>query len=275
MKALLPLLLLLYGTVAWALPANSPVPGGVAHVALPEGFDRQAQHVRYQGRRVQTRRLDGRWYALVGIALSAEPGPHFIELHDKNSEDTRTIGFEVMDKQYPTEHLQVPASKVHLDAETLARVRREKASSRRALNLWSGRLPALALERPAEGRDSSPFGQRRVFNGEPRNPHSGLDIAAPTGTPIQAPAAGTVVETGEYFFNGKVVFIDHGQGLVTMYCHLHRIDVGQGQEVARGAPIGQIGATGRVTGPHLHWGVSLNGNMVDPRLFLTASDSGA
>jgi murein DD-endopeptidase MepM/ murein hydrolase activator NlpD len=127
---------------------------------------------------------------------------------------------------------------------------------------------ALRFQAPVDGRRSGSFGLRRVFNGQARNPHSGMDIAAPTGTPVRAPAAGTVIDCGDYFFNGNTIWLDHGGGLLTMMCHLQTIEVAEGDGVEVGQRIASVGATGRATGPHLHWSVSLNRAMVDPALFI-------
>ena len=126
----------------------------------------------------------------------------------------------------------------------------------------------LRMRLPTQGRRSSEFGYRRVFNGKPRNPHSGIDIAAPTGTRVVAPLAGRVADVGDYFFNGKTVWLDHGGGLLSMMCHMSRITVQEGDVLAVGDKLGEVGSTGRSTGPHLHWTVSLNQASVDPTLFV-------
>jgi murein DD-endopeptidase MepM/ murein hydrolase activator NlpD len=155
------------------------------------------------------------------------------------------------------------------DEAQLERIGRERKIIDSALGNWRDvDVDGVALATPVDGRRSSSFGLRRFFNDQPRSPHKGMDIAASEGTAIVAPGTGVVTATGDYFFNGKTVIIDHGQGFVTMYCHLSTINVDEGQPVETGEPIGAVGATGRVTGPHLHFGTYLNGTAVDPALLL-------
>ncbi len=248
------------------LPRSSAVPGGVVVLDLP-GEASTPPAVRVDGNRVMLlRRADG-WRAVVGIPLAQEPGELQLTIERDGATQRRRI--VVADKEYAAQYLKVPPRQVDLAPADAARVEVEQQRIRAALATFSETPPAtLRMRPPIGGPRSSSFGLRRFFNQQPRNPHSGMDIAAPTGTPIVAPADGLVVDTGDYFFNGKSVFIDHGQGLVTMYCHLSAIDVKAGQRVRAGERLGAVGATGRVTGPHLHWGIALNRALVDPALFL-------
>jgi murein DD-endopeptidase MepM/ murein hydrolase activator NlpD len=191
------------------------------------------------------------------------------ELQVSDAQGTRTVAFQVQDKRYRTQQLRIDNDRqVNPNADDLARIERERALLDAALESFTPALPTFVLAAPVTGVRSDSYGSRRVFNGQARNPHSGMDIAAPTGTPIHAPAAGTVVAVGDFFFNGNTVIVDHGSGLVTMYCHLASIAVAKGDSVNRGALLGAVGATGRVTGPHLHFGVALNRAMIDPALLL-------
>ena len=245
---------------------NKPVPGGVAVVTLPE--QDSAPRVRYQDQPVLVIREDNqRWIAIAGIPLTVKPGTEQLLL-----DNGQKLSFDVGNRNYPAQHIKL-SNQQHVtpDPEHLKRIQRELDEQINAYKTFSSRQPSnLMLDRPVDGRLSSAFGLRRIFNGEERNPHSGLDFAAPTGTPIKSPAAGEVILVGDYFFNGKTVFVDHGQGLISMFCHLSSIDVKVGDELGRGEVLGKVGATGRATGPHLHWNVSLNNARVDPSIFIGA-----
>lgn len=242
-----------------AMPRQEAVPGGVAIIEVPS-----TGRVTYRERPVMTIEKDGRRLAIVGIPLRAKPGDHRLEVGGNQ------LVFHVSDKAYREQRLTIANRRqVNPLPEDLKRISQDRREMDAAFLHFEDRVPDTAFQAPAQGPVSSPFGLRRFLNDQPRNPHSGLDIAAPEGDPIVAPSPGTVVAVGDYFYNGNTVLLDHGQGLITMYCHMSRIDVGLGDEVARGDRLGAIGSTGRVTGPHLHWSVSLNNARVDPTLFMS------
>lgn len=252
---------------AQPLPEESSTPGGVAIVPI----DGQSKpEVFYRNNRVMVVGEPGDWRALVGIPLSADTGRHFLTVKSGGEETKRA--FQVRDKEYETQYITIEDDrKVNPTKLDMQRIREERKRINTVKRTWTeSDYIALSMTRPVSGPMSSPFGLRRFFNNQPRSPHSGMDIAAPEGTPIHAPAGGTVIDTGEYFFNGNTVFIDHGQGLVTMYCHMSAIDVKEGERVAAGDAIGRVGKTGRVTGAHLHWTVIMNNATVDPALFLVS-----
>lgn len=259
-------LLLICSDVLAKLPEQSAVPGGV--MILSVGNSHQTKpDVYFEDKPVMVVKADGLWQAVIGIPLSAKAGT--LRIVVKRGEEKSTQLFSIKDKQYPTQYITVKDErKVNPNPLDMKRINQESSRIQEALTAWTEtNNEPVNFVWPIKGRVSGLFGRRRVFNGEPRNPHSGMDIAAKTGTPIHAPAAGIVRGTGNYFFNGNTIFIDHGQGLITMFCHLSRIDVKDGETVKQGDIIGAVGATGRVTGPHLHLGVSLNNERVEPRLF--------
>ncbi len=261
-------LLSLCATAAASYPRPDPVPGGIAIVEL--GLDTPAPpSVFYGKKRVLVRRAGEQWQAVVGLPLSAKAGIHKLRVVAAQKK-TYQREFSVHTKKYKEQHLTIKNKRmVNPTAEDMKRIRAEKKIIGAALSRWTEQAHvATQFILPVDGRLSSPFGLRRFFNEQPRKPHSGLDIAAAEGTTIRAPADGIVITRGNYFFNGNSVFIDHGQGLVTMYCHMSEIGVEPGTKVRQGEPIGKVGMTGRVTGPHLHWSVSLNNARVEPGLFL-------
>jgi len=248
---------------------NKPVPGGVAVVDL--GNSTQAPKATYQGKPVLVvKEQDAHWLAIVGVPLTVKPGSQ--QIVAKDAKGSRNLDFVVGSKKYPEQRITLKNQRqVNPEPDDLKRIEGELAVQLQAYRSFSPGTPSnLLLDKPVAGPLSSKFGVRRFFNGEERNPHSGLDFAVPAGTPIKAPAAGKVILTGNYFFNGNTVFVDHGQGFISMFCHMSKIDVKVGDVVPRGGVVGKVGSTGRATGPHMHWNVSLNDARVDPAIFIGA-----
>jgi len=247
-------------------PRALPVPGGVARIAL--GTSAQRPIARSGDTPLLVVGSAQGWTALAGIPLSATPGAAQITVQLPGAEP-RTVDYTVRPKQYAVQRLKVDPKRVELSPEDEARAERERVHLGQVMAAFSQPEPeSLAMRAPVPGRRSSSFGLRRVFNGQPRAPHPGMDIAAAMGTPVVAPLAGRVIDTGDYFFSGNAVWLDHGGGLLTLLCHLSAIDVKPGDTLRAGDRLGKVGATGRVTGPHLHFGVVLNRASVDPALFL-------
>ncbi len=249
-------------------PTASTVPGGIARLDLGAATERPSAHLGDVPLLVMGDTTG--WSSLVGIALSTAPGPASIAVQSSGGQ-LRQVDFTVAPKLYAVQQLKVATSKVDLLPEDDARFERERVHMATVLATFSEPVPQvtrLRMAAPVPGRRSSSFGLRRVFNGQPRSPHGGMDIAAAAGTPVLAPLPGRVIDTGDYFFGGNTVWLDHGGGLLTMVGHLSAIHVKVGDLVKTGDRVASVGATGRVTGPHLHWGVVLNRTMVDPAYFL-------
>lgn len=254
-----------------SLPKFSNVPGGIAIIQLGNTLTHTAKPQAWLNNQpVLVQAELKQWYAVIGLPLNTVPGRY--KLNVKIGDKTRAVTFQVKKKKYPEQHITLKdTSKVELSAEDEARAVREIATIKELKHTWhAARDTDLAFIMPVEGRLASRFGLRRFFNGEPRSPHAGLDVAVARGTPVKASAQGTVLAVDDYFFNGKTIFVDHGNGLITMYCHLDQSDVKTGDAVSKGQQIGLSGMSGRATGPHLHWSVVLNGAMVDPALFIPA-----
>ena len=259
-------------TATFELPHASLVPGGILITPVNGPADRTPVAT-YDGKRAMVLRSNDRWVAVVGLPLTITPGHASIQVQSGDAPEV-PVEFDVADKQYSVQSLKVAPGKVDLSPEDLARSEKDTVRIHAALATYSTKPPAtLRLLQPVPGVRSSSYGLRRVFNNQSRNPHSGMDIAAPTGTPIKASADGRVLDAGNFFFSGNTVIVDHGEGLITLYCHLSQIGVQIGDHLKRGDVLGKVGATGRVTGPHLHWAVALNQIFVDPALFL-APDNG-
>lgn len=218
-----------------------------------------------------------RWSALIGIDLDVQPGAHEVTVTAVRA-DSPAVHVQTLDvapKEFPTRQLRVAPKFVNPPPSVEHRIDRERRQLG-AIFRTVGPEPrwGATFARPIEVGVVSGFGVRSVYNGEPRAPHGGADFASPTGTPVMAPGGGRVVLAGPLYFTGRTVVIDHGLGLVSLLAHLSRIDVAVGDTVVGGARVGLVGATGRVTGPHLHWTVRLQGARVDPLSVIAALAGG-
>jgi murein DD-endopeptidase MepM/ murein hydrolase activator NlpD len=260
-----------YSASITALPKHDSVPGGVAVIAVPMSTTK----AHFKDQPVMLLSYQDQKYAVVGISLKTQPGTYPLSLDHQASENEPgenpdKLNFKVDNKEYKVQRLTIENKrKVNPYKEDMDRIIRERDEMNAAFKIFDDQeQPAVGFVLPTKGPISSPFGLKRILNNQARNPHSGLDIAAPSGADIRAPANGRVTAVGSYFFNGNTVLLDHGQGLISMYCHMSETEVSIGDVLSRGDLIGKVGQTGRVTGPHLHWSVSLNNARVDPNLFL-------
>jgi len=251
----------------WILDPPEPRVGDIVRLTISLSGGARTGSATFDGKKVPGFQTGGLLNVYFGVDLDVKPGPHDIEYEMPGMKKTvtGTVPVVIKAREFATESLEVDPKYTALDAESQARADRE---AKELEVIWSQaspqRLWAKAFVPPAVGPLGSPFGLRREFNDEPKSPHSGIDIEAPEGADVYASNAGTVVLAKDLFFTGNTVVIDHGLGLYTIYAHLSRIDVTVGDHVDRAKVIGLVGATGRVTGAHLHWAAKILGARVDP-----------
>jgi len=262
------LLLMAICLPALSAPAHSPWPGGIGVIPVPGDVQ---PTVMVNDKPALVTGSDGDWVAVIGIPLDQDSGSPLIVSVTRPGAGSEQIAIDLREADYRVQRLTVDRKYVEPDQASLDRIFAERKVIDKALTNWRDhQLAEVLLQPPVPGARSSSFGSRRIFNDQPRSPHKGMDITAITGTPILAPLAGIVSATGDYYFNGNTVILDHGQGYISLFCHLSAIDVEEGQAVVVGELLGKVGATGRVTGAHLHFATYLNGTAVDPALLISA-----
>lgn len=256
------LLCVLLPSILYAYPEKALVPGGIALLAMPDY--QEGTEVTFDNKKIAVFPYKNTWIAMAGIPLNAKPGDYEFSIKH-HSGITLNTSIKVKDKKYQEQHLTIKNKrKVNPNKEDMVRISKERIRKSKAKTLRTESTPKVDFIWPTEGRISSVFGLRRFFNGEERRPHNGLDIAAATGTPVKATADGIVIDAGDFFFSGNMIFIDHGQGIISLYAHMDRIDVKSGDIIKQGQLIGTVGQTGRATGPHLHFAVFANKILIDP-----------
>ncbi|MBE0460807.1 MAG: M23 family metallopeptidase [Candidatus Aminicenantes bacterium] len=245
-------------------------PGEVIQVLLKESSSVREATARFLGKKYTFFKMKNstEYLALIGLDLGVSPGAYPLNisiLYSDNSHESLAQIINVVSKEFPVKKLWVEEKFVTPPKEVQERIQRESKILQTIYDIytpmWLGEGPFIV---PSEGKIMSNFGEQRFFNNKPRSSHGGVDISTPSGSPVKASNSGRVLLAADLYFAGKTVIIDHGLGVHTMYCHFSKILVKRGEFLKKGKIIGEIGATGRVTGPHLHWGVKLYGSRVDP-----------
>jgi murein DD-endopeptidase MepM/ murein hydrolase activator NlpD len=250
------------------LAAFSANQGSAVRLTIPNEPGIKSVQVVWAQKKVPAFLIDDVWTTVLGVDLDTKPGSHTADIlvtMNDGRKDEREAVVQVLAKKYPTTELTVDDKYVELSKPDLARANREtKETTAIYARITDEMLWTRPFSVPIAGETGANFGHRRVFNGEPRAPHAGADLRAKTGTPIHATNRGRVVLAKSLFFTGNTVILDHGLGIYSLYAHLSRIDVKVGDTINNGQRVGLSGATGRVTGPHLHWGMVVQGARVDP-----------
>ena len=251
---------------AQALPEQALVPGGIALLQLPAY--KADTKIFFDNQRIAVFPYKDTWFAMAGIGLSTKPGDYEFSINQADGLSVKTkVTIEY--KKYDEQHLTIKNKrKVNPNKDDSKRIAAESIRKKKAKKQFSDITPEVDFIWPVTGRISSIFGLRRFFNEQERSPHNGLDIAAAEGTPVKAAASGTVIDAGDFFFSGNMIYLDHGQGIISLYAHLSEISVKPGDVVKQGDIIGKVGQTGRVTGPHLHFAVLANQTLIDPVFML-------
>ncbi len=265
MRTLLTLLTLLLTSSLFAL-SSQPFQGGVAVINIGE-FE-QKPKVFFKAREVKVLQKDESYIAVIGIAIDEKVGEKHIVAVTKQKKEH--IYFDIDAKSYKKEYIKLKTNKrVTLSKVDLQRFQKEKKKTKKILKSFNKNISSnLEFITPLSGRISSIFGKRRYYNGKAKSPHKGTDIAAKRGTPIVASQSGKVALREDLFFNGNTIYLDHGEGVISIYSHMQKFAVNNGDEVQKGDVIGYVGTTGRSTGPHLHFGIILNGAAVNPGFFI-------
>jgi len=260
------LMLFLPSLTAQALPEQALVPGGIALLQLPAY--KEDTKIYFDNQRIAVFPYKDTWVAMAGIGLSTKPGDYEFSINKADGLSLKTK-ITVKYKKYEEQHLTIKNKrKVNPNKDDSKRIAAESIRKKKAKKQFSEITPDVDFIWPVTGRISSIFGLRRFFNEQERNPHNGLDIAAAEGTPVKAAATGKVIDAGDFFFSGNMIYLDHGQGIISLYAHLSEISVKPGDVVKQGDIIGKVGHTGRVTGPHLHFAVLANQTLIDPVFML-------